>query len=231
MMDDEKFFAWLDGELDPAEAARVEEDVRNDPQRMLLAEQHRGLRERLKRAFDPIAAEAVPEHLQAPLKPSAEIIDIAAARASRGKRALPAWTALAASLAVGLLLGTQIPRQNNDPLKIEDGRIYAAAGLEQGLETQLASVPDGKVRIGMTFRDRAGQICRTFTQISASGLACRSGNHWEIRGLFGVPEGQAGDYRMAAGMDPGLAALVDSSISGEPMNAEEEKAELQRKWK
>src|SRR5437588_837249 len=54
MMDDEKFFAWLDGELSSAEAAEMEAKVAADPELAGLAEQHRALGARLTGAFDPL---------------------------------------------------------------------------------------------------------------------------------------------------------------------------------
>jgi len=50
-------------------------------------------------------------------------------------------------------------------------------------------------------------------------------------GLFAEPEGQGGNYRMAAGMDPNLAALVDSTMAGEPFDAATEKAAKDKGWK
>jgi hypothetical protein len=87
------------------------------------------------------------------------------------------------------------------------------------------------VRVGITFRGQAGQICRSFTAQGSSGLACRSGGRWQLKGMFAAPEGQASDYRMAAGMDPNLAALVDSTMAGEPFDAAQEKQALRRGWR
>src|SRR5437763_15685461 len=230
MTDDEKFFAWLDGELGPAEAAEVAAKVAADPRLAKLAEQHRNLGARLKGAFDPIAAAPVPEHLQAALHPSAEVVDFAAAKRARSVPSLPQWAAMAATLAIGILAGTMIPQRGSAPAEVQGGKLYAAASLNRALDTQLASAPAGDVRIGMTFRDQAGEVCRTFTQTAASGLACRQSGRWKLKGLFAAPEGQGSDYRMATGMDPNLAALVDSSMAGEPFDASKEKQAKARGW-
>jgi hypothetical protein len=87
------------------------------------------------------------------------------------------------------------------------------------------------VRIGVTFRDQSGAVCRSFTDPSSSGLACREVKGWRVRGLFAAPEGQGGNYRMAAGMDPNLAALVDSAMAGEPFDAAQEKAARDKGWR
>jgi hypothetical protein len=231
MTDDEKFFAWLDGELEPAEAAEMEAKVAADPKLARLAEQHRALGARLSGAFDPIAAAPVPEQLQRALRPSADVIDFATAKRARKPPPMPQWTALAATLAVGIFVGTIVPRQGNSPVEIEGGKIYAASALNQALDNQLASAPAGEIRIGLTFRDHAGEICRSFTQQASSGLACRTGGRWGVKGMFAAPEGQGSDYRMAGGMDPNLAALVDNSMSGEAFDATAEKAARDKGWR
>jgi hypothetical protein len=231
MTQDEKFFAWLDGELAPAEAAAMEAEVAGDPRLMRLAEQHRALSGQLRGAFDPIASAPVPQSLQAAVRPPAEIIDFAAAKRARSIAALPQWAAMAATLAVGIFVGTMVPRDGSAPVETQGGKLYAAASLDRALDAQLASAPTGDVRIGLTFRGRSGEICRSFTQRASSGLACRNGGRWQLKGLFAAPEGQGGDYRMAAGMDPNLAALVDSTMAGEPFDAALEKAERDKSWR
>jgi hypothetical protein len=114
---------------------------------------------------------------------------------------------------------------------VQDGALYASASLNQALSSALASAPNGPVRIGLTYRDQTGTICRTFTEAKSSGLACRDGARWQVRGLFPVPEGQGDSYRMAAGMDSNLAALVNSSIAGDPFNPAQEKAAQRDGWK
>jgi hypothetical protein len=231
MTEDEKFFAWLDGELDAAEAAEMEARVAADPQLQRLAEQHRALGNQLRGAFDPIAAAPVPDELQAALRPSAEIIDFAAVKRARRLPSLPQWAAMAATLAIGVFLGTMVQQRGNAPVEVQGGQLYAASALTNALDTQLASAPSGEVRIGLTFRDQSGEICRSFTAQASSGVACRAGDRWKLKGLFAAPEGQGSDYRMAAGMDPNLAALVDSTMAGEPFDATAEKRAKVRGWR
>src|SRR6476646_10230297 len=109
MIDDAKFFAWLDGELGPAEAAEVEAKVSVDPELTRVAEEHRSLKRHLRGAFDPIAKTPVPEPLQAALRPSGEIIDFAAAKRARIMPSAIRWAAMAAPLALGVIVGTMVP--------------------------------------------------------------------------------------------------------------------------
>jgi hypothetical protein len=231
MNEDEKFFAWLDGELGPAEAAEMETRVAADPALKRLADQHRALGSQLKGAFDPVAEAPVPERLQAAVRPTTQVIDFAAAKRARAMAALAQWTAMAATLAIGIFVGTRLPQETSAPVQVEAGKLYAASSLNQALDTELASAPTGDVRIGITYRDSAGEICRTFVAPAGSGLVCRNSGRWQMKGLFGAPEGQGSDYRMAAGMDPNLAALVDSTIAGAAFDEAQEKAAKAKGWK
>jgi hypothetical protein len=235
-VNDETFFAWLDGELDADEAARVEMEVAADPRLSAMAAEHRAMQTKLKGAFDTVIHTPMPERIAAAARtpPQAQVIDFAEAKERRG-RAWPSvaqWSAMAATLAIGVLIGALTPHARQvSPVQVQGGKIYAAAALNEALSKQLASAPSGDVRIGVTFRDQSGAVCRSFTDPSASGLACREGNGWRVRGLFAAPEGQGSNYRMAAGMDPNLAALVDSTMTGEPFDAAQEKAARDKDWR
>lgn len=231
MTEDEKFFAWLDGELGPAEAAEVEAKVASDAELSRLADKHRSLKRQLSAAFDPIAGAPVSESLKAALRPKAEVADFAAAKRARNLPSLPQWAAMAATLAIGVFVGTMVPQRSGAPVEVQGGKLYAASALNQALDSELASAPAGAVRIGLTFRGRAGEVCRSFTSAASSGLACRNNGRWQVRGMFAAPEGQNGDYRMAAGMDPNLAALVDSTMTGEAFDAAQEKAAKDKGWR
>jgi hypothetical protein len=236
MVSDETFFAWLDGELDAAEASLVEAEVAADPRLSALAAEHRQMQATLKGAFDTVVDAPLADHLLAAARTSpAQVIDFAEARKRREPAVRPPvrqWAAMAATLAVGVLIGTLAPHARQaSPVEVQGGKMYAAAALDDALSKDLASAPHGDVRIGVTFRDQSGEVCRSFTDPSSSGLACRDRSGWQVRGLFAAPEGQSSDYRMAAGMDPNLAALVDSTINGEPFDAAREKAAREKGWR
>ena len=230
MISDETFFAWLDGELDPTEAAEVEALVAADPGLRRKAEAHRALAGRLAAAFDPIAAAPVPDRLaEAARRREAEVVDFAVAR-ERRRAAFPVWTqwaAMAATLAIGIATGALLSGPGASPVDSENGRLVAAGQLEQALYTRLASAPAGEgTRIGLTFRDAAGDLCRSFTDDGAAGLACHQDGDWRIHGLFQAGEVRQTEFRMAAGPDPRLAELVESTMAGQPLDAAGERQAL-----
>lgn len=53
-MEDERFFAWLDGELGEEEAKLVSDQVAADPSLSSLADKHRALKKKLRRTFDTL---------------------------------------------------------------------------------------------------------------------------------------------------------------------------------
>ena len=226
IMDDERFFAWLDGELDLEAAARVAAEVAADPDLRAKADAHRAMQARLRSAFEP---------LMAPPRVAEKVVDLSAARARRlERRALPSlsqWAAIAATLVVGIVTGTMV---GGSPSKVrtDAGQLVAGGELDRALDMRLASAPDASgPRIGLTFRDTAGSICRSFTDGAAQGLACRDGDRWALRGLVQGGNAGSGDYRMAAGVDPALASLIEARMAGEPFDAAAEQKALSEGWR
>ena len=233
MQADEKFFAWLDGELTGAEAAEVEARVAASPELQALAAQHSALGAQLKSAFDPIAEQPVTLAVYAP-PGSGNVASLAQARAAR-RPVSGFWAqaaAIAATFVLGIATGILLLSGPSTPIAPKGGQLVAAASLKDALSTQLASQPaDTGPRIGLTYRDKDGKVCRTFTDQAAQGLACFEGGDWRVRALFQGAESNAGDYRMAAGPNPQLSALVDESIAGEPFDAAQEQAARDKGWK
>lgn len=224
MTDEEEFFAWLDGELPPADAARVEARVAADPALAAEAQAHRAMGAGLRAAFDPVMT---PQHT---------IASLSARRAEHAARrvGVPQWAAIAATLVVGIGLGTMVGGggTTRSPIVVDGQRMVAAAALDRALTGQLASADQqgAGTRVGLTFRSGRG-LCRTFAAEAASGVACRNGDKWRIEGLFGADAAPAATYRMAAGGDPRLAALVDGMIVGEPLDAASEASARKSGWK
>ena len=231
MTDEEEFYAWLDGELDGEGAARVAARVAADPSLARRAEEEQALRDTLRAAFAPVMADGTPP----PRFGTGEVVDFKSAREHRAGRPISVrtqWAAMAATLAIGIVTGTMLSSGGDGPVVRENGALVASASLENALYTRLASAPSEEgPRIGLTFRDKAGSLCRSFTDDGVSGLACRQGGDWQIRGMFQGSGESQGDYRMAAGEDPRLAALIDETIAGEPLDAAGEKAAKDSGWR
>jgi hypothetical protein len=254
---DETLLAYVDGELDAAERARIDAAARTDAALARRIQAQRRLRERLAGAFASALEEAPPQHLVEAItapRPPAEVVDLGQARARRAAaaRKAPAWPVWAgwasAAAAVVLVAGVAIrfaPQAIAPPGEAmiggPAGSLNAQGQLASALDGQLASASPAAgqaVRIGVSFRSTDGRYCRTFQVASGdgfAGLACRDPAGWRIRmAVAGAAPAQApaGGFRQAATEIPApVTSAVDSLINGAPLDASEEAAARARGWR
>lgn len=242
---DEKLMAYTDGELGAEERTAVEAAMSSEPEITQRIERFRKQRDSLRRAFDDVLNEPVPERLintarTAPMA-DAKVIGFDQARTARTapeprRWAWSQWTAMAASLLVGLIVGQTMLRSDDAPLlAARDGRLIAGGDLAAAL-TSRPSGEAAPIAIGFTYRAKSGEYCRTFTLArdqALAGIACREDAAWKVRALSQSDSAaNAGDeYRMAgAALPPLLLQAVESQISGEPLDASSEAAAQRRGW-
>jgi hypothetical protein len=239
---DETLMAYADGELDPAARAELEAAMGSDPQLAQRVAEHRVLRERLRRAFEPVLDEPVPQRLLSAARGAtsgeSSVVPLRGARPAAPRWSWPQWAALAASLIVGALLGPLLLRSNADTVTTRDGRLLAAGALAHALSQQLASSqsPQASVQMGVSFRSRDGTYCRSFVlhaDSALAGLACREGGEWRLQVLAAAASAAAtpGGYRPAAAPLPAaVTQAVDALISGEPLDAAAEATARSHAW-
>jgi hypothetical protein len=110
--------------------------------------------------------------------------------------------------------------------------------LAHALTEQLASAPaeDSTVHVGVTFKSRAGNYCRTFTvhdTTTTAGLACRDHNEWHVQALAqnAATQESTGPYRQAASPMPrSVLQAVEDTIAGDPLDARAEAAAREKGW-
>jgi hypothetical protein len=227
-IDPETLMAYADGELDPLAARRVERALAADP---ALAEQvaaHRALTASLRAAFDPIAAAPPPAAVVATLTDAARVVPLAPRTTARRER--PIWMgAVAASLVAGLFGGALLtPRGGEAGIAFEQGQPVARGDLARALDTQLASTQadDAPVRIGVSFRNTAGTLCRSFERQGSGGIACADAKDWRIERLYGGSAQARTDYRQAGSASAAIMRDAQEMMAGEPLDAEGERAAL-----
>ncbi|MBX9746791.1 MAG: hypothetical protein K2X34_07810, partial [Hyphomonadaceae bacterium] len=201
-LDDETLMAYADGELSPLETKRVERAMAEDAQLARRVARFVNTRQALKKAYDTVLEQPVPDHLlklldaipdQPLAPPPTQLADERKKRAS-ARVGPPVWAAIAASLVVGVLAGRLSAPTSG--LFTADGA-HAGASLGRMLDTALASETQSSVgRVGLTFRAQDGAICRTFSAERVSGLACRDDDAWAVR-LAVAARGGVGAYRQA----------------------------------
>lgn len=225
-IDEATLIAWVDGELGEAEAARVAQATAADPELAALADRHHRMKARFAATFGLIAEQSVKNPMPA------SVISLAAVRAEReAKAAIPPqrwWSvggAIAASLLIGILVGHGVRR----PAGVGDrpDALALSTPIAQALDGQLSG-DAGAVRVALSFRDRGGQYCRSFSGQNLSGVACRDGGGWRLRYASPVSFQQT-DYRMAGGGD-GEMRFIQSAMAGDPLDRDAELKARATRW-
>jgi hypothetical protein len=217
-MDREMLNAFVDGELPPQEMARIAALLEGEPEMKAYVLKQEKLRAALK--FEEIMRTSPPSRLVEAAQ-SAPVSWRWRAQNILGRNfILQSLVPAAAALAVGLLIGvTSRPAQD---LMLSHGQMLAQGDLAEALDNRLASsgYSGQGPRIGISFRDRAGSDCRTFTAAGQAGLACHRSGDWEITTLVNQSPESAGTYRMAGSeMPDAVRRAVEASIQGAPFDA------------
>lgn len=228
----ETLMAYADGELSPLAAKRVERAIAADPALGEQVARHRALASQLRGAFSAVEHAPVPAALEAMVRDSAKVTPIAPPPPRAAPRPARWIGALAASLIVGLLVGRMLPPSGSEAgigIALEQGRPVARGALADALDSQLASTQpaDAPVRIGLTFRDTAGDLCRTFQQDGLGGIACIVGDGWRLARLYGDMPRQAGAYRQAG--STAMMADAQAMMAGDPLDARAEDQALKER--
>lgn len=221
--------AFVDGELDDLTARRIGREAESDPALAAEIARHRALKARLAAHYAPVADEPVPDRLRALLTPDLAVdTSLAARREAKRARFAPAhWGAIAAALILGLTLGLR-PWMPAASVAETNGTVVATGPLAAALDTQLASnqPSNAAVRIGLSFRDKAGRYCRSFESASLDGIGCRDNERWNLERTI---QGQTGtDYRQASSGE--LADAAAAMMTGDPLDAAGERAARDKGW-
>lgn len=240
----ETLMAYADGELDLVLRAEIEAAMASDPEVARAVSRHRALATRVKSAYQGVLEEAVPPQLasltaapvSAPVVYLAEkraAIKAAAEAAVAWRSRLPQWSAIAASVAVGLFVGILVMRGPVEPWEDSASGLIARGELDAALTTKLAGDSGAaNVRVGISFRDRTGDYCRTFhlqREAPLAGLACRAEDGWRVQVLAAAPMEQNG-LQPAGAMPMAVLLAVDAAIDGEPLDAPAESAARDAGW-
>ncbi|MBD8872602.1 NepR family anti-sigma factor [Rhodanobacter sp. DHB23] len=245
-IDDDILQAYVDGALDAVDAARVDAALAQDEALARRVRQLRALDARLRAAFDPVLDEPVPERLSALLQPAtAPVVPFTVLEGGRGagavrRRAPRRWLLPGAALAASVTLlaaGLWWWQSGGGWVRTQGGRQFAAGALTHALDNELASEPDAHaaVAIGLSFRGKDGQVCRSFTvrtPPARAGLACHTPAGWELPVLGPAVPSEGGELRQAASdLPPAVQAAIDARLGGEVFDAQQERAARAAGWR
>lgn len=231
---DEMLMAYVDGELGAKEAAAIAIAAAGNDALAARIARHRLLAGAVKGAYADIVTDPVPQRLTAAVE-AGKVVSLDAARQRRITPSWGRWGTVAAGIAAGLVVGLNLPR-GDAPLV--GGDMRATGQLASALDSQLASDPpkDGLVRVGLSFRTRDRNLCRTFTVTKGdgpAGLACKDGDGWTVRmAVPGTAAAQGGEYRTAAAdTPPEVLAAAQAMMLGDPLDAAGEAAAKAQGWR
>lgn len=228
-IDRETLMAYADGELDALSAKRVEKAIAAQPELAAQVAAHRALRARLTGHFAPVIESPLPERLTVLLNPDVVPINpVDKAPAFFQARSL---AAMAAALVMGLMLAQVIHLGTSGPVGIQQDVLVAQGHLAKTLDTQLASAQpaNAAMRIGLTFRNGAGHVCRTFESASLSGIACRANDHWRLmRTIAGEAQAQK-TYRQAGSSE--IMDAAQTMMAAYPLDAVAERKARDGGWR
>lgn len=190
-------------------------------------------------------AAAAPSKAPAP----ARVFDLAAARARRDaatvpkptasseKFTLPRWwgtgIAIAASLALGVGFGVQLPREG--ARADADGALIATGSLARGLEMRLASAqevaPASDLHILTSFQRSDKSFCRVYEAGATSGIACKGEAGWLLEKTAATGKREAGEYRQAGTAASELMSAAQEMAAGNPLDASQERTARGNGWR
>jgi hypothetical protein len=181
--------------------------------------------------------EPVPDRLLTMLKTESDsVVDMAKARAKKAEVSTATqksnfnWLAMAASLVMGVLIGALAMNLREEVQGAGD--LVASNTISKALSTQLASASDSTVQVGLSYRSKSGEYCRSFVTNGNAGLACRQDNAWQVKMLVPAEKSNDGTYRTAASAMPkSILEKVEHDIQGDALDAEGEALAIKQGWK
>ncbi|HEX4270203.1 MAG TPA: hypothetical protein VHZ32_02410 [Rhizomicrobium sp.] len=227
----ETLTAFLDGELSPEETARVAALLVTRPDLDAWVNRQQRLRASLRDGFAEVIEAPVPAALAALTRTAPISWRWRMAQAFHGAH-LKTWVPAGAALVAGLAIGIAIHPSGD--LASRGGQVVAQSALADALDRQLASAGDtgGGPHIGVSFRNRSGRDCRTFTRDGQAGLACHDAGGWVVNMLVSQPREPDTAYQMAGSALPdAIRNAVAASIQGAPFDAAAEKAARDKDWR
>ena len=242
MTDDEKLNGFIDRELDRSAHARVDA-LTQEPAAAALLSRLRGNDDFVRAAFDAPMHEGVPDRFAAVIEAGLASTDRARANHVDGSAPMndnqPRWWhlggAVAASLAVGLMLGTQLLA----PVGGASSSPALSEALDATASLQTVTLASGeRLTPDLTFAQAGGGYCRQFRLAVANrghaGVACRTNGQWAVEALMpAVAVSSAADaYVTAEGAAPSsLDSVIDTLRGGDPLDGAAERALIANGWR
>jgi hypothetical protein len=250
--DDETLMAYVDGEVDAKLRADIDAAIANDPALARRVEHQRAVRAKVAGAFSKVLDQPLPDRLQRAAR-GAATPDASTGLDQKGRGnvlqfpARPSrppvapwrgreWAAMAASLLLGAFISWKV-LVPGDGAPIVAGRnaLVAHGALAHALDAQLASEQHGDeaVLIGLTFRAKDGNYCRSFElhATRTAGLACRDGAEWKVTTTDATASTSGQMQQAGSPLSPAILRAIETRVEGPALDAEAERSAQVAGWK
>ncbi len=247
--DHERVSAYLDGTMNPEEAAAFEQEIEGNPELAAIVERWQGNDALLQRAFDAPEGGGISDALLGRLglaetgaADNVVVFDSFRKQdaAQNDNVAPPKWRwplvgSIAASLVVAVTVGSfwiAKPSGIAGEAAFQTAMNGSASGVTVALSEAQMLTPV------LSFEAKDGRLCREFAveghEAGNQGIACKSGNQWTVEAL--VKGGGAlpsnGEIRTAGGKNiASLDAVYSRLGASDPLNAQKENTYITNGWK
>jgi hypothetical protein len=106
-------------------------------------------------------------------------------------------------------------------------RAVAAGLIATALDRQLSGEPGG-IRVALSFQDRRGDSCRSFSGRHVAGMTCRDNDGWQLR--YGAPGTARHSDQRSAGGNAEAMRFVRTIIAGEVLGRAGEEVAQAKHW-
>jgi hypothetical protein len=235
----EDLSAYLDGELDEDRSNALEQALETDAALREELERLSATDAELRSLSDAILKDQIPERLLKTLEtPSATTPGSRQFDWLKGLLAPAPLGFAMLALVAGLMLSPTIaPTAQAPSLIVEntDGRLTASPALASFLSEAASgtktSVDGNAAVILLSLSTASDQKCRHYQIGLTTGLACKSGETWEIETLQSVSTPPSGDYQLASGPDMVAIQSAISQLPGvTPLDTAQEQAAIAADW-
>jgi hypothetical protein len=256
-LSDKTLMAYADGQLSPAEHARVERLLAQSPELSARLEVFETTGHKLAILFDDHMHSPLPDKLRKACgkAPSASRWLGLAQLAEKLENFVPATPefGLAAAAAALFIVGTGTgwlmrggSEASDGIVLVHNNRIVAGNTLRRALDGLLgakeyAAVFQGKaaeIAIKLSFKNRAHDYCRQYEigladSVNYAGLACKSNGEWNIvlHTLANAERPQGHKIGPAGNTSTALEAAIMATIDGDAIGPQEEEKLIADGWK
>ena len=124
-------------------------------------------------------------------------------------------------------------------LQPNESQNLVASNIASALDTQLSSgeykQSDGSVfSAQLSFKNQQGELCRQYALSSnntmQTSIACKTQSGWQIKAQTAAQQSDNGAQYQTASNNSELDAVIDSMISGAPLDRAQEQQAISAKW-